>query len=161
MLADKKCQDRGLPKGSLWIAPETSRNLSQTAQGVISVCLSPSDSGCPYARGNLRMTELPVEQFFGRLRVQSSSAQLSCPAFWTASARDMLRMKAQKKHSARPPRNEHVDAVSPTEFFHESEKALKACLRLAAWCEGCTTESLQASYFEWASSGKYKACVQK
>ena len=156
MLSDRECAKRGLPKGALFLAPETSRNLQHVAMGVITVALTPEQEGDPWANGSHRLTELPVEQHFGRLRVQSTSAQLTARSYWAASARDMLRTKHRKRADTPPP-DKPVQPLSPDEFYYESEKALRSALKLAAFCQGCNVESLEEAFQQYCQNGDYKA----
>ena len=77
MLSNQESTRRGLPRGSLFLAAETVRNLQHAAMGVISVTVSKSTEGSPWERGGQRLSELAIEQHFGRLRTQSPSAQLT------------------------------------------------------------------------------------
>lgn len=160
MLADLECTRRGLPRGSLFLAPETARNLQHCALSVLQVCLSKSPEGCLWSRGHHRLTELSVEQFFGRLRVQSSSANLSSRAYWQASCRDMLRNKARHKKPIPIP-SKQVEPLGSSDFWHESEKALRSAIKLAAWCEGVTGDSLSTMYSEWCDEDSFKVGAGK
>ena len=44
---------------------------------------------------NARVSELAIEQFFGQLRQQTSTAQFGCRGYWQASARHALWMSKQ------------------------------------------------------------------
>lgn len=155
MLADREASRRGMPRGALFLAPETVRNLQQVCLGVLSVCLSKSPEGDPWCNGHHRLTELPVEQHFGRLRVQSSSAQLTAKSFWVACARKMLQSQIRRGAPSKVPEKE-MKPISPDEWYFESEKATRVAIRFAAWCSGFTQDSLYEMYCEWADSGKFK-----
>ena len=49
--AELECSRRSLPRGSLWLAPETHRNLQHCALGLLSVCLSKQPKGSPWLSG--------------------------------------------------------------------------------------------------------------
>ena len=153
MMSQKECAKRGLPRGSLFVAPETSKNLQHAAMGIISVTLSKTADGCPWASGDQRLSELSIEQHVGRLRTQSTSAQLTARSYWTASARDMLRSHKRRKPAmlSRPP-PESDGHLKPDEFYVASERAYRASLRLAGWCAGVTPESLHEAYTQWCKS---------
>lgn len=155
MLSDREAKRRGLPKGSLFMAAETMRNLQQVAMGLVTVCLSKEAEGNFWSSGNHRLSELSVEQHFGRLRVQSPSAQLTSRSYWAAAARDMLRTKSKKQADTPLP----VGTVKPLtadEFYYESEKAVRSAVRLAAWCQDCTQQSLHDMYLEWCGQGGFE-----
>lgn len=152
MLSNQESTRRGLPRGSLFLAAETVRNLQHAAMGVISVTVSKSTEGSPWERGGQRLSELAIEQHFGRLRTQSPSAQLTAKAYWTACARDMLRSARQPKpagHSRPPPEN--MEPLTADEFYVASERAYRSALRFAAYCAGSTIESLEQTYLEWCN----------
>lgn len=155
LLSDKECARRGLPKGALFLAPETARNLQHSALAVVSVGLTKSSEGCYWSNGHQRLSELPVECHFGRLRTQSSSAQLSARSFWSASARDMLR-SSSRKQVGDPPVQKKIDPLTEEEFLVVSNKALRSALRLAAWCQNCSVSSLSETYDQWCKDSKHE-----
>ena len=73
MISNQESSRRGLPRGSLFLAAETVKNLQHSAMGVISVALSKSTEGSPWTRGEQRLSELGIEQHFGRLRILDRS----------------------------------------------------------------------------------------
>ena len=154
MLADKECQRRRLPKGALFLHPETMRNLQQSALGVVGICLTKNPEGNFWSHSRSRLTELPVEQWFGRLRVQSVTAQLSARSYWQAGAREMLR--AQMRRTKEEPTTEVLDPLPAGDFRRISEKAYKSALRLVAWSSETTTASLQECYEAWCERGGYR-----
>lgn len=156
LLADRESARRGLPKGSLFLAPETTRNLQQVGLGILSVCLTKPTRGNPWLRGDHRLSELGIEHHFGRLRSQSPTAQLTTRSYWQSSARDMLRRARQTKPSAATRCvQELVEPLTPDEFYSCSERAYKSALRLAGFCEGVTAESLEDMYLRWCKDKEY------
>lgn len=156
MLANREAAKRGLPKGSCFCAPETVRNLQQCALGILGVCISKAVRGSPWARGDHRLSELGIEHHFGRLRSQSSTAQLSTRGYWQSSARDMLkRARRTKPAAATRCAAEVVPPLTQDEFYSCSERAYKSSLRLVAFCEGVTPESLEDSYVRWCKDKEY------
>ena len=118
MLANREAAKRGLPKGSCFCAPETVRNLQQCALGILGVCISKAVRGSPWVRGDHRLSELGIEHHFGRLRSQSSTAQLSTRGYWQSSARDMLkRAKRTKPAAATRCAAEVVPPLTQDEFY--------------------------------------------
>ena len=85
ILADKEARRRGFSKGSLWLAGQTHTNVMAVAKSCLAICLSPGELGNFWAHGHGRLTEVCIEEFFGRLRTQSSSAQMTCRQYWQYS----------------------------------------------------------------------------
>lgn len=94
-----------------FLAAETGRNLQAVSLGVLAVCLSKDRIGDPWKHGHCRLTELPIEEYFGSLRVQSTSAQLTARSFWRACARQMLRQ--QRSDDPKPPTTDPADELEP------------------------------------------------
>lgn len=153
MLAAEETKRRGLPRGSLWLAPETTRNLIHSAYGILVLSVSKPDQGNPFKHGEHRVTELPVERFFGRLRSQSPNAELSARSYWIASARDMLKSKRSlkaKKSCIQPLGT--MPKLTPSEFYALSERAYRSALKLASFCADVTLESLHQQYIAWCQA---------
>ena len=87
ILADQLCSERGLPKGTLYFANQTLENLQSTALNTVLLACTKPSHWSPWQHGFCRVSELPIEQYFGHLRVQSQNAQLSSRSYWLASAR--------------------------------------------------------------------------
>ena len=155
LVADSQCAKAGLPKGSFFLAAEIARNLQHCVLGLLQVCVSKSAHGCPFRHGYGRLSEISIEQWFGRLRTQSTSAELSTRSFWNAAARDMLKCRYKNKDQTSPP-EDLLEPISAAEFYQASEKAFKAALRLVSWCAGITPESLQNTYDNWCTSGMHR-----
>ena len=64
MVADQKASLRGVPRGSMFMAPQTMANLQGVALSVIAICISKPPSWSPWRRGTARVSEITVEQFF-------------------------------------------------------------------------------------------------
>lgn len=99
VVADRLCQDRGLPKGTLWYAGQTMLNLQATALSTISLCVTKSSGWHPWTVGTSRLSEIAIEQRFGQLRTQSSNAQLSARAFWIACSRHAMKTGKNLNHN--------------------------------------------------------------
>ena len=153
--AELECSRRSLPRGSLWLAPETQRNLQHCALGLLSVCLSKEPEGSPWWSGHHRLAELGIECFFGRLRSQSASAQLTARSYWQCSARDMIRTHHDHNGRATEAPKEVVPPLAPDRLHEISERAYKAALQLAALAAGVTMASLDEMYRQWCSSGRF------
>lgn len=150
MVAAKETARRHLPQGSLFLAPETVRNLQQSALGLLTFLVGKDPSGNPWKAGDHRLGELHIERHFGRLRSQSASAQLNARTFWRASARDL--MKSSIVNKPRKPTDDVLHPISPDEFFAASQRAYKSSLKLVAFCANVTSESLDEMYREYCQS---------
>lgn len=95
MLANETTERMRLPRGSGFMASQASGNLISCALAGVVLCLTKDPSFQPWCHGNLRLSELPIEQWFSFLRSQSPNSQLSCRSFWQADARMMLRVGKQ------------------------------------------------------------------
>ena len=124
LVSELACRRRGLPRGALWIAPQTSENLQQVALSVIIQCASKPDVGDFHSAGHCRMTELPVEEWFSRLRCQSSNAQLDARAYWKAACREMLR--ASRLQDQEVPACRSLPPLNARQFDDCSARAMKA-----------------------------------
>lgn len=147
-LADRESQRRGFAKGFCWIAPQTHSNLIVVAKGCIAMCLSWNQPGSPWSAGHCRCTELPIEEYFGRLRSQSSNAQMNVRSFWKFEARELHRVNRVNQREKKPGAVDVKDmpALSEKEFLEASQQALKSGVRLAAWCADADYDSLMSIY---------------
>ena len=131
------------------MAPQTHKNLQCCALGIIAVALNFDFPGDCWKSGHCRMTELPVEEWFGRLRSRSSTSQLSARAFWRSAAKEMLRyVKEGKVQPSSRSGGSSPKAVSPEEFFDMSKRALDSAIKLVAFCSNVSEESLRSLYLE-------------
>ena len=92
LTADQKCSKLKLPKGSLFMAGQTSTALQLCALSAALICITKTDDFEPFRTGFGRISELPIEQHFSFLRQQSSNSQLGARAYFQASARQTLRL---------------------------------------------------------------------
>lgn len=106
MLAQDRCAQMGLPKGSCSMAPQTIYNLQGCALVAVVMTITMQEAWAPWRNGQCRLSELPIEEWFSLLRRQSSNAQLSCRSFWQAGTRQALKHgtflnkeKADKRHT--------------------------------------------------------------
>lgn len=91
MLSHDMDRTLNLPRGSSFWAPQTVLNLQSACLSGVLMTLTKDETFSPWTFGNCRLTELPVEEHFSFCRGQSSNSQLSCRAFWQASARVSMR----------------------------------------------------------------------
>ena len=155
LVADSKASQLNLPKGALWIAPQTGENLQLVALSTMVLACSKEEAGNPFWAGKCRMTELNVEQWFGRLRVQATNAQLNARSYWKAAAREMLRSKKKHDSCMEPPNMIDMKPLGDEQFFQCSVRAWKSALQLVSSCSGFTIESLDHMYHQWSESGKF------
>lgn len=148
LMADKLCTKRLLPKGSLWLAPQTHVNLQNIALGTISVCLSKDpESGDYWKGGHCRMCELGVEEWFGILRSRSITSQLTSRAYWRSAAKEMIRCSQLTSRKAKIHNDQTtIKPISDEEWVQITKRSLKAAIELVAWSSGVTPESLRSKY---------------
>ena len=121
-LATLKCTKSGLPTGSCFMAGQTAFNLQSVCLAAIVIGVTKSPEMNPWKYGSCRVAELAIEQFFGTLRNQSSTAQLSCRAYWQAGSRDALKVvrELEKQKPAglgEPPLTDEQQLVKETGFI--------------------------------------------
>ena len=78
LLAQDRCTEMCLPKGSCSMAPQTIYNLQGCALVSVVMTITLQEEWAPWRNGQCRLWELPIEERFSLLRRQSSNAQLSC-----------------------------------------------------------------------------------
>ena len=149
MVSDFRCSKLSLPKGSLFLANETCRNLQHCSLSMIQVVLSKHAKTDPWAHGHHRLCELGVEEHFGRLRTQASNAQLSARSFWKACARDMMKSFGPSSVPPKLPPCVEVHPLSDQEFEAASLSAFRSATKLVALASGLEEESLEKTYREW------------
>lgn len=141
LCAEVECSRRGWPKGTMFLSPQTTRNIQKVALSAVVVAATSDRQGDPWRFGHLRLSELAVEEHFGVLRMQSASAQLTTRSFWVAEAREMFRQQMRRKNGSRPV-NHEAGILSQSDFFDASGKALRSALRLVAFCANVTVTRL-------------------
>eukprot|EP00438_Fugacium_kawagutii_P003601 Skav221609 [mRNA] locus=scaffold1698:1023487:1027781:+ [translate_table: standard] len=108
----------------------------------------------PWNFGNGRLSEISIEQLFGRLRRQQSNAQLSTTEFWSTSQREMLEASKRCLQSdGKVAKGKEEPPLTDKQFAECSQRALDAALRLAAWAGGFTKESVKDYYLKACDSG--------
>ena len=156
IIADVTATRRGFPRGAQFLAPQTVQNLQLVCVSTILITVSKHEAGDPFCEGNCRMTELAIEQWFGRLRVQSQSAEHTARSYWHAACRDMIRT-CKRNGTNSQPNERHLPPITAKQFKSCSQKALDAALFFVAHCSGVTVASLEAMYREWCQSGRLDA----
>lgn len=91
MLAAAKAHKLGMPVGSCQMARQTITNLQSCSMAAIIFCLTKEPAFQPFDHGFARMSELPIENWFGFIRVQSSNAQHSARSYWQSVGRQQLK----------------------------------------------------------------------
>ena len=152
LVADRIALQRSLAKGSLFMANQTRAALQSVAMSVILIALTKDDLGNPFCHGHCRVTELGVEEWFGRIRAQSQSAQHTARSFWKAAAKEML-VRGAKEITDTPP-CDTLKPLTPGEFEAASSRAYRSALRLVAMCSNFTEDSLQGAYENLCQGGQ-------
>ena len=154
IVADKIAFQRGVAKGSLYMANQTRSALQSVAMSVILIALTKDELGDPFCHGHARVTELGIEEWFGRIRGQSQSAQHTARSFWKAAAKEML-VRGAKEFTDTPP-CDTLKPLTPAEFEAASSRAYRSALRLVAMCSNFTEESLQSAYENLCQGGQLR-----
>ena len=81
-----------VPTGSTFLAPQTATNIQSVALATVVICLSKSEHFSPWTHGKCRLSELPVEHWFGALRKTSTNSQLTARMYWMAGAKESLKL---------------------------------------------------------------------
>ena len=146
----------GLARGSCWLPPVTVRNLQQLA-GFICIMAKTIPDGMAWRPFD--MTEAPLEQFFGLLRSQYASCQLTVRDYLAASATTTRQFK-QKLSKATgadthtpPGDSEGQSALSDDAFKEIAERSVKAAARLMKICTGLPVQHLRKIYFAFGGRG--------
>eukprot|EP00438_Fugacium_kawagutii_P011893 Skav219174 [mRNA] locus=scaffold648:376986:378912:- [translate_table: standard] len=131
LLASRRESRLGLKKGTCQLAGQTRSNLQSIALSVVSMCWKKDETWTPFAHPK-SLSEINIEQMFGRFRASSSSGDLHCRSYWSASAavaRSEL-TKLQNVNKKFGPRGnaEIVPGLTTDEFL---SCKLKACARRA------------------------------
>lgn len=148
----------GLPRGSSFISQITKKNLQELASFVVIQALSlvPGYVWTPW-----RMTELPLEQWFGALRGRFATSQMSVRDFVLASAgtsrRFLQKMERDEKAKTLPDPPDKNMALTEGEFQACADRAFAASVKLMHLCLGYSETQIRRSYVAFcmnvASSG--------
>ena len=144
LVADRLATSRGVGKGSLFLANQTKNFLQTVALNLIVVTKTKEPLGNPWRNGHCRLGEIAIEEFFGHVRSQNSSAQHSARSFWKASAKQML-VRETRAGDTKPP-SDTLQPLTAEEFRSASKRAYQAALRLVAICSNLTEDSLRSCY---------------
>ena len=156
LLASERCRKLKLPTGSLFMASQTAANIQACALSALIICLSKAPEFNPWAAGHGRLTELPIEQYFGALRQTSPNAQLNCRQYFAASIKQSLKagvnlQKAKTNIISQPP-------LTVQEFLHQPIGSTLRCSFLkCSFVEICL---VQVFCREWKSSRLYALSFQ-
>ena len=135
-----------LPRGSAFLPNITVRNI-QDLCGFVAVAAKTLPSG--FAWRPWRMTEMPLETYFGLLRSQYQSAQMSVRDFLVASGV----VSKQYQHNLRGATekdlhgpSEGEDAMTDTDFRGAAERAKTSGLKFMSWCSNFSEQQLWRLY---------------
>ena len=134
LCASDMARQWGVPKGRLWLAPQTQQNLQELC-GCICIQTTTLEDGQLFAP--FRSTELVLEQWFGYLRGQFCSSQFRTRDFLHASSKKSFQT-VTKLNKKGPKMSDKVTCaskvVSDSDFIECCERALTSSLRLMAVC---------------------------
>eukprot|EP00438_Fugacium_kawagutii_P001566 Skav235500 [mRNA] locus=scaffold3432:23399:30233:- [translate_table: standard] len=151
LLAAKKEASEQAFVGSFSMARETVTNLQQLSLSLATM----ADDWSPWSVGNARLSEISIEQLFGRLRRSTANAQLTPMQFWQSSQREMLHAWKRCARDASP-----IEIAEPplseAEFAACCKNGYDGALQLAAWAGSYTVESLKSYYEESCASGWFE-----
>ena len=155
MLALEKEKDLGCKPGKCFFDPITIRNMKDLAGCVAiqSVALPDGYHWRPHG-----MTELPIEQHFGMLRAQFTSAQMSTRDYIRASARCAEQYVRKLRNSGSSNSSdvrfpvEEDKRLTDQEFSEAGRRAFNSALELMAICSDYTKPQLKRAYAAFASN---------
>eukprot|EP00438_Fugacium_kawagutii_P027779 Skav220634 [mRNA] locus=scaffold112:439052:442517:- [translate_table: standard] len=146
MLSLEKEKELGCKPGRCFFDPVTIRNLKDLVGGVAIMAYTLPAGYCfrPWS-----MCELPIEEFFGMLRGQFTSSQMSTRDYLRASARcseqTVRKLASKGSDFARAPATTDRK-LTEEEFRQCGRKALDAALELMVLCCDYTKAQLKRSY---------------
>ena len=154
-LSDSRCSSHGLPKGACFLARQTTHTLQQVALGTIIISCSKDGLGDLWSQGHARMSELGIEEWFGRLRSQSSNSQLTTRCYWRAAARQMLHECQDRAPGVAGKQYSPTASLTNKEFHECSVRAFKSALEIASFCSGLNADDLAERYSNYCLSGVF------
>ena len=159
MVSELGAKARGLAKGSTWLHPITMANLQQLC-GMVSIACASLEEGqawCPW-----RSTELTLEVYFGALRGQFPSSQMSMRDYLQAAARKMRHtsLKLQREPAELLP-VQPESPLSSEQFAACAQRALDAALRLMSIASNQTVQALLKTYVSFAADRMQEVTVDE
>ena len=170
MLAAETAQELGVHKGACWLHPATHCHLQQlTGFTAIACAFFPSELQFrPWDS-----TELNLEQYFGTLRRQFQSCQMTVRDYVNSSAKAMKKtlklctdhqenteanqMSSRQKLKRQPlPDNAAFRSLSETEFEAAADRALDGALSLMSCCCQYSTEELLTKYASFCGAKRFQ-----
>ena len=125
LLSEDLCTERHLPRGSLFVARQTTTILQSCALAGIIICLTKPNEFAALETGFGRCSEIPIEQHFGHLRTQYASGQMTTRAFMMASARQAHKISKILAKYADKPRQQRVQEPLTDQELLASTKWIK------------------------------------
>ena len=151
-LAHQREADWGLRKNTLWLQPITQQNMQQLA-GCMAIMLKSLPRN--YIFTPWKMCELSLEQFFGLIRSQHQTCQLSVRDYLAASVKTAMQFsKKQLKGQSyqRPPCKSFSRPLSDEEFQQCADGALTSAVQLVHLISGVSKQQLRRAYVTTCSS---------
>jgi hypothetical protein len=146
LLADRRAQQRGMPVGSGWIAGPTAFNLQGVALSTMVVCVTKPDKINPWTHGHGRLTGIHIEEGFGTYRNQFTTGQFDARQFWQAEARQCRTVLQKMQDDKTEQLPEVIPHLTDEQYAGCCARGLKNAIKLAAFCEGATTDSVEKVY---------------
>lgn len=136
-------------KGASFLAPQTRNNLQSAALAAIAITLSKDAYADYWKSTGHRLSEISIEEYFGRLRVQSVSAQLSARAYFKAAVIEGIKHKPLEEEVLEA----DLPCLSNEEFSEVADAALEASLVLVSATSEASKDSILSVYQEWCATG--------
>lgn len=144
----------GLSKKSTFMAPQTASNLQQVCLSIIGIALSKPAHGDYWSAGPNRVGEISIEQFFGRIRSQSNTAQVTARGYWRAMAREAIVQQLRRSQKEKEEyKVAELPALTPNDFREACENALRSSLALVSSCTKLSSSVLEDRYREACRRG--------
>ena len=166
MLAAETAKETGQSKDRCWLHHATHNNLQQLS-GCLAIACSAYPDSLPFKPWY--STELVLEEWFGSLRHQFKSSQMTVRDYLHASARQMKShlqrcsdlqegriLKSSSKMADPLPESTMFKAVSEKEFQECADRALEGALSLMSCCCKYSPEELLKHYASFSAARKFQ-----
>ena len=125
------------------MAGQTRKNMQQIAATVAAMCSSKESWWTPWNHTH-SLSEVHIESYFGLLRGQSPSSELTPQSYWLANARLARKMGTSLGDLGTEPPDE--PALSADKMRECAKHALASALWLVSHCSDWTTQALEKTY---------------
>ena len=166
MLAGETAAEHNVSKAQCWLHPATYNHLQQLCGCTAIACYSYPDA-LPFKPWE--SIELKLEEYFGSLRCQYKSSQLTARDYALASCRQMRKHlqhctelqegkvpPTSSKRSLPVPDSPDYKAVNDEQYQKCALRALEGAFALMACCSKYCPEELSARYAAYCASRKFQ-----